>query len=93
MNRSFSKYHGSRVYIPLETDFARDARGSYLVHIHISDLSGEAEERIPVSDCVTGSLNRALEYSLLHAMRVIDEGIADSMLSRVTTYDIESCTV
>lgn len=93
MNRTFTKYHGSRVYIPLEADFERDALGSYLVHIHISELSGDAERRIPVTDCVAGSVNRALEYSLLHAMRIIDEGIADSMLTRVTTRDIESCAV
>lgn len=93
MNRSYSKYHGRRIYIPLEADFARDARGSYLVHVHISDSSGEAEKRIPVADCVTGSVNRALEYSLLHAMRIIDEGVEDSVPGRVTTYDVETCLV
>lgn len=78
MKRSYTRYNDYRVYLPLEQEFERDALGAFIVHALISDADGNGERLIPIRDCVAPSLNRAWDLSMLHAMRAIDEAIAES---------------
>lgn len=69
----FTAYKGYRIFTPTKTEIRRDNHGCYLVHVHFSRRDGAIEERINIPACVAGSLLKAQEMSVKHAVRIIDE--------------------
>lgn len=77
--RSYTRHGSYRVYIPEEDDYPRDAQERYCVFAAVSG-DDNTIYCIPIGDCLALTLTDALNLSVQHAMRMIDDGtIADEI--------------
>lgn len=72
VTRSFTIYKGYRIHLLEEPDFRRDAKGRYVVSVHIEKPQLDSTNHIEIPDCFASSLEEAQQVSVEQAMRIID---------------------